>query len=72
VTDRKGKNLKFSHKTRKERRSRGKPYTSATDDLVPEKMKKPNTFSSCTLGCSPPRDDIKLLVFSSDCNILAA
>jgi hypothetical protein len=51
---------------RKKRGIRGKPYTRARDDLVPGKMKKPNTFSNCTLGCSPLRDDIRLLVFSSD------
>jgi hypothetical protein len=57
---------------RKERRSRGKPYISATDDSVPGKMKKPNTFSNCTLGCSPLMADIRILVFSSDCNNLTA
>jgi hypothetical protein len=57
---------------RKERRSRGKPYTSATDDLLPGEKKKPNTFNNCKLECSQLRDNIRLLVFSLDCSNLTA
>jgi hypothetical protein len=61
-TQKREKKVKFSHKISKERR-RGKPYISATDDLVAGKMKKPNTFSNCTLGCSPLRLGAHLQLF---------
>lgn len=71
MTDRKGKNMwNAAIKWERKEEAGGMPYTSATDDLVPGEKKKPNTFNNCKLGCSPLRDDTRLLAFSSDCSNL--
>jgi hypothetical protein len=70
VTHRKGG--MNSHKMRKERRSKGKPYVSAKGYLVPGKMMKPKPCSNCNLGCSQISEDIRLQVFSLYCKNLTA